>query len=55
MLILKKMRKEFEKRRDVAVQSFNNIKSISCVKPQGAFYLFVNIKELGVDSMKILC
>ncbi|WP_417333474.1 pyridoxal phosphate-dependent aminotransferase [Halarcobacter sp.] len=46
------MRKEFEKRRNVAVESFNAIKGISCVVPQGAFYLFVNIKEIGGDSMK---
>jgi aspartate aminotransferase len=46
------MRKEFEKRRDIAVESFNAIKGISCVSPQGAFYLFVNIKEISSDSMK---
>ncbi|MGB0990157.1 MAG: pyridoxal phosphate-dependent aminotransferase [Halarcobacter sp.] len=46
------MRKEFEKRRNVAVESFNAINGISCVVPQGAFYLFVNIKEIGGDSMK---
>ncbi|RXK01873.1 aspartate aminotransferase [Arcobacter sp. CECT 8989] len=46
------MRKEFEKRRNVAVESFNAINGISCVVPQGAFYLFVNIKDIGGDSMK---
>lgn len=46
------MRVEFEKRRNVAVESFNSIKGISCVVPKGAFYLFVNIKEVGGDSMK---
>ncbi len=46
------MRKEFEKRGDIAVESFNAIKGISCVSPQGAFYLFVNIKEISSDSMK---
>ena len=46
------MRVEFEKRRNVAIESFNAIKGISCVKPQGAFYLFVNIKEVTPDSMK---
>ena len=46
------MRKEFEKRRDVAIDQFNAIKGISCVKPDGAFYLFVNIKEVNTDSMK---
>ncbi|RXJ60022.1 pyridoxal phosphate-dependent aminotransferase [Candidatus Marinarcus aquaticus] len=46
------MRVEFEKRRDFAVEKFNAIKGISCVKPDGAFYLFVNIKGVTEDSMK---
>ncbi|MGB6328386.1 MAG: pyridoxal phosphate-dependent aminotransferase [Halarcobacter sp.] len=46
------MRKEFEKRRDIAVSQFNAIKGLSCVKPDGAFYLFVNIKEVDIDSMQ---
>jgi aspartate aminotransferase len=46
------MRVEFEKRRDVAIAQFNAIEGISCVKPEGAFYLFVNIKEVTTDSMK---
>ncbi|MGM0519689.1 MAG: pyridoxal phosphate-dependent aminotransferase [Campylobacterota bacterium] len=46
------MRKEFEKRRDVAIKEFNAIDGISCIEPHGAFYLFVNIKKLSNDSMK---
>lgn len=46
------MRAEFEKRRDVAIAQFNSIEGISCVKPEGAFYLFVNIKGVTNDSMK---
>lgn len=46
------MRVQFEKRRDVAVAQFNAIRGLSCVKPDGAFYLFINIKELTNDSMK---
>jgi len=49
---IENMRKEFEKRRDVAVDSFNAIEGISCLAPQGAFYLFVSIKDIGADSMK---
>ena len=37
---------EFEKRRDVMVEKINAIPGISCRKPQGAFYLMMNIKEL---------
>lgn len=46
------MRVEFEKRRDVAIEQFNAIDGLSCVKPDGAFYLFVNIKGVTNDSMK---
>ncbi|WP_320034382.1 pyridoxal phosphate-dependent aminotransferase [Campylobacterota bacterium DY0563] len=46
------MRKAFEERRDIAVESFNAIKGVSCFNPQGAFYLFVNIKDVTPDSMK---
>ena len=46
------MRKEFEKRRNVAVKSFNDIKGITCFNPDGAFYLFINIQGVTSDSMK---
>ncbi|MFP4332676.1 MAG: pyridoxal phosphate-dependent aminotransferase [Campylobacterales bacterium] len=46
------MRGEFKKRRDFAVDAFNSIDKLSVLKPDGAFYLFVNIKELGLDSME---
>lgn len=44
------MRREFEKRRDVMVSRINKIKNISCVKPQGAFYVFCDISKLNMDS-----
>jgi len=46
------MRKEFEKRRNIAVELINNINGLSVFKPQGAFYLFVNIKKVEKNSMK---
>lgn len=49
---IEKMRVQFEKRRNIAVESFNNIKGVTCVVPDGAFYLFVNIKEITDDSLK---
>lgn len=49
---IEKMRVEFEKRRNVALEQFNAIPGISCVKPDGAFYLFVNIQDVTTDSMK---
>lgn len=46
------MRKEFKKRRDLAVELFNESDKLSVSKPDGAFYLFVNIKKVTNDSMK---
>ena len=40
------MVKEFEKRRDLMVERINAIPGISCRKPQGAFYIMMNIKQL---------
>ena len=45
------MRTEFIKRRDEAVELFNNVDGLSVLKPDGAFYLFVNIKEVSNDSL----
>ena len=46
------MRQAFAARRDEAVELLNAIEGISVVKPDGAFYLFVNIKDIEQDSMK---
>lgn len=45
------MRKEFMSRRDEAVKLFNEVDGLSVLKPDGAFYLFVNIKEVSNDSL----
>ncbi|SFV59005.1 Aspartate aminotransferase [hydrothermal vent metagenome] len=45
------MREEFKKRRDEAVKLFNEIDGLSVLKPDGAFYLFVNIKEVSNNSL----
>ena len=46
------MRVEFEKRKNIVVKSFNDIKGLSTTDPDGAFYVFVNIKEVSSDSVK---
>ncbi|DAB33012.1 MAG TPA: aspartate aminotransferase [Sulfurospirillum sp. UBA11407] len=46
------MRQAFERRRDLAIDMFNDIKGLSVVKPNGAFYLYVNIKNLMNDSVQ---
>ena len=45
------MRKAFENRAEEAVKLFNAIDGISVLKPNGAFYLFVNIKDISDDSI----
>ena len=42
----KKMVKAFKKRRNLLVDLMNSIPGIKAIKPQGAFYLFVNVKEM---------
>jgi aspartate aminotransferase len=45
------MRKEFKRRRDFVYEAFNSIEGLSAAKPHGAFYIFVNHKEILEDSM----
>jgi len=40
------MRNEYAKRRNYMVERINSIKDISCSKPQGAFYIMMNISKL---------
>jgi len=44
---------EFKKRRDFVISSLNNIKGISCVKPNGAFYVFPSCKKLLGKKTKL--
>ena len=48
---IEQMRKAFAGRCDEAVKLFNEIDGLSVLKPQGAFYLFVNIKDISNDSI----
>src|SRR3989338_10501585 len=47
------MRREFEKRRNVAFEGLSKIKGITCYKSSGAFYLFPNVKAFGKSSDEI--
>src|SRR5262249_36175476 len=44
---------EFARRRDVIVAGLNAIEGITCVQPDGAFYVFPSVKAFGVPSKKI--
>lgn len=47
------MVKEYQRRRDYAVKAINEIDGISCLKPKGAFYIFINCKSLGMKSAEL--
>jgi len=40
------MRKAFERRRNYIVDRMNTIKGVSCISPEGAFYVMMNIEKL---------
>ncbi len=46
------MHEAFRARRIEAAALFNNIDGLSVLTPDGAFYLYVNIKEVSSDSME---
>lgn len=43
---VKTMRRAFERRRNYMVERLNQIPGVSCIKPQGAFYVMMNIEQL---------
>ena len=45
-----RMKAEFKKRRDYLVEEIAKMKNFSCKKPEGAFYIFLNIKKTGMNS-----
>jgi len=49
---VEEMRKVFQSRRDEAYELINSIDGLSVIKPDGAFYLFINIKDVSSDSME---
>ena len=50
---IKKRAKSFKERRDFVVKSLNNIDGISCLKPNGAFYVFPSCKKLLGKKTKL--
>ena len=50
---IKERAEAFRKRRDFVVNSLNNINGISCLKPNGAFYVFPSCKGLLNKRTKI--
>ena len=48
-----KMVAEFEKRRNVLVKGLNELPGVTCRLPEGAFYVFPNIKGTGLSSSEL--
>ena len=48
---VQEMLRAFAKRRSYMYQAINDISSLSCPKPNGAFYLFVDISQTGQKSL----
>ncbi len=44
---------EYQRRRDAIVDGLNAIAGITCQRPQGAFYVFPNIKSFGISSSEM--
>ena len=44
------MREEFDMRRNYMFDRISKIQNVTAVKPQGAFYILVNISQLGLTS-----
>ena len=44
---------EYQRRRDYIVAGLNAIPGVSCQVPQGAFYVFPNVKSFGLSSKEI--
>src|SRR5213075_3108737 len=47
---LSDMREEFDMRRNYMFDRISKIPNITAVKPQGSFYVLVNISQLGLTS-----
>jgi aspartate aminotransferase len=48
--IIGEMMQAYKQRRDVLVRGLNSLPRITCLKPEGALYVFPNITETGMTS-----
>jgi aspartate aminotransferase len=49
---VEKMRLAFAERREIMFDLINSIPGISCTKPDGAFYMFINISKTRMNSLE---
>lgn len=44
---------EFRRRRDVIVDGLNQLPGVRCLRPQGAFYAFPNVRQIDPDAGRV--
>ena len=49
---VEQMRQAFTERRQIMLNRLNDIPELVCAKPDGAFYMFVNISKTGLTSLE---
>lgn len=47
------MVREYQRRRDFAAAAINGIEGLHCISPEGAFYIFINAKALGMPCARL--
>jgi aminotransferase len=50
---VERMRKEYDRRRRMIVKRIGEIPGWSCIEPQGAFYVFPNVKSMEMESLQV--
>lgn len=50
---VEEFRREYIRRRDFLVKRLNEVEGVSCVSPEGAFYLFPNLEAVGQKSLEL--
>ncbi|MBS7637122.1 pyridoxal phosphate-dependent aminotransferase [Candidatus Bathyarchaeota archaeon] len=50
---VQKMLKEYAERREIITKELNTMLGVTCIKPEGAFYVFPSIKKTGMSSEKM--
>ncbi|MEM2691594.1 MAG: pyridoxal phosphate-dependent aminotransferase [Candidatus Bathyarchaeia archaeon] len=50
---VQRMLNEYAERREIVTKELNSMPGVTCLKPEGAFYVFPSIKETGMPSEKI--
>jgi aminotransferase len=50
---VERMRREYDRRRRMIIRRVKEVPGWSCLEPEGAFYVFPNVKSMGMKSLKV--